>query len=209
MADMKVGGQTAERADFQREISGIRREGRIFNAGERVLDAGVKTAEAVSYLRYVPPVGFIFLLGGCTPTNKELCSLRSLVEQQNSFNAADYSSILDSNIELVAPSGARDPGISLILSKYVSGKLEFIHQKGEQKAVAENSVTIQFIKAVSARAYNRDKLLSQVEFTPSDEPKKASFDIPQGTNKIVVMKVGSGGVDVKMTEITVVPKQAK
>ncbi|MFA5105190.1 MAG: hypothetical protein WC527_08455 [Candidatus Margulisiibacteriota bacterium] len=209
MADITVENRTSANSGLQQQMTTVKRDGEAAKAIDRALGAGMKAAEAVSYLRYVPPVGFIFLLGGCTPTNKELCSLRSLVEQQNSFNGADYSGILDSGIELEARSGDRDPGISLILSKYIAGKLEFTYQKGEQKEIAGNSVTIQFIKAVSARAYNRDKMLSQVEFTPSDEPKKASFDIPEGTNKIVVMKVGSGGVDAKMTEITIVPKLTK
>lgn len=208
MADMKVGGQTAERAAFQREISGIRREGRILNAGERVLDAGVKAAEAVSYLRFVPPVGLVFVMSGCTKTNKEEVSLGALVKQQNSFNGAS-SSAWGGNVELKASSYERDPGVSLILSKKISGKLEFIHQQGKSETGAGSTVTVQFIKAVSARAHKLDKILSQAEFTPSAEPQKMSLDIPEGTNKVVVMKIGTGGVDVKMTEVTVVPKQAK
>jgi hypothetical protein len=208
MADTRIDGQTAERADLSRQMSGIKREGMILNAGERALDAGVKAAEAASYLRFVPPVGLIFVLSGCTPTNKEMISLGSLVKQKNSFNSGS-SSVWGGNVELSAGSYARDPGVSLMLSKKIDGKLEFIQQTGKEKAVAGNPVTIQFIKAVSARAYNRDKILAQAEFTPSDEPQKESLDIPEGTNKIVIMKTGTGGVDVKMSEVTVVPKQAK
>ena len=209
MADMKVDGQTGPNAGLRQQMSTVKRDGDLVKLGERVLKAGEKADEAASYLRFVPPIGLAFWLSGCTPTNKEVCSLRSLVKQQNSFNDAAYSSILDSDIEIAASSGARDPGISLMLSKKISGKLGFTHRKGEEKKVAGNPVTIQFIKAVSASAYDRDKMLAQSEFTPSDEPQKVSFDIPEGTNKIVVMKVGSGGVDAKMADITVVPGKAK
>jgi hypothetical protein len=133
------------------------------------------------------------------PVEQKPEPLYPLISRQDTFNSAEgYMSGRTGELVLRAGDRASDPGIALNLKQPVTGKLVFEHSTTAETAAP---VTVQFIKAESSREYRSDRLLSQVSVTPKKDPAKALLDIPEGTNKIVVLKVGKGPVDVKMTGI--------
>ena len=139
------------------------------------------------------------------PVEQKPEPLYPLISRQDTFNFAEgYMSGRTGELVLRAGDRAMDPGIALNLKKSVTGKFVFEHSTAAETATP---VTVQFVKAESSREYRSDRLLSQVSVTPKKDPEVARLDIPEGTNKIVVLKVGKGPVDVKMTGVGIQAKE--
>jgi hypothetical protein len=120
-------------------------------------------------------------------------SLGDLVDRQDAFNGAE-GYIKGDSIVLRADSQI-DAGLAIKLKEPVSGRMEL-----EYKGAPESGpLTIQFIKAGPNYDYTKDKIIDQKIFTPHNEAKGVAFNVPEGTDKIVVMMVGRGSFDVNMS----------
>ncbi|MFA5105191.1 MAG: hypothetical protein WC527_08460 [Candidatus Margulisiibacteriota bacterium] len=130
--------------------------------------------------------------------------LSSLFCRQDSFNGAEGYLSKSDRLFLKAGKDDSDPGIAINLANPASGKLVF---EGKAAANSAGPITVQFIKAESPTDYQSDKLLGQSAISPKATAEKSQLDVPEGTNKIVVMKVGKGPVDVEMSNVGIVPKE--
>jgi beta-glucanase (GH16 family) len=122
------------------------------------------------------------------------------VKQSNDFNGAT-TSIGHGQISLTADSN--DPGIAMLLKSSVSGKLSFEYSGKVDGGYRNNGFSIIFIKAGPNGDYTKDQQLGEESFTPRNKAEKASIDIPEGTDKINVMLVGKGVIDIKLEHVKI------
>ncbi|MFA5105188.1 MAG: hypothetical protein WC527_08445 [Candidatus Margulisiibacteriota bacterium] len=134
-----------------------------------------------------------FIITGAAET------LGDLVDRQDAFNGAE-GSIEGDTIKLKAES-QNDAGLSIKLTKPISGRISFSFNGSDKAASDNNGVTVQFIKAGANYDYTNDKILAQQNIKPFESEQQTHFAVPEGTDKIVVMKVGRGSFDVKMSDI--------
>lgn len=96
-----------------------------------------------------------------------------------------------------------DGGLYVILNAQISGNLSFSYSGS-----STNHVTIQFI-----HKYNEDTnptgddILFSEWILPEEETNSMYLEIPEGTDKIVIMQVGSGESEILMTDTVVTPKE--
>lgn len=85
-----------------------------------------------------------------------------------------------------------DGGLYMELKKQISGTMSFTYSGSASK-----EVTIQFIN----KEETQSTVLDHQNIMPENEIKSASMQIPEGTNKIVVMKIGAGHANISIKNI--------
>lgn len=93
-----------------------------------------------------------------------------------------------------------DGGLYMELKKQISGTMSFTYS-----GAASKEVTIQFINKethVEQGMYvTTSTVLDHQNIMPENESKSVSMQIPEGTNKIVVMKIGDGHANISIKSI--------
>jgi hypothetical protein len=125
-----------------------------------------------------------------------------LVDRQDAFNGAE-GSISGDTIKLKADS-QNDAGLAISLKKPISGRIVFSFTGSDKLASDNYGVTVQFIKAGPNYDYTRDKILDQKNIRPHGSAQHTHLAIPEGTDKIVVMKVGRGSFEINMSGIKLI-----
>ncbi len=119
-----------------------------------------------------------------------------VVSNQGGFNGA-VGNISGGNITLKSINTS-DPGLSAELKSSVKGHLVF-NYKG---TVSDGrAFTVIFIK--KGPDWTKDVQLGQKSIIPSSAAKEASIGIPQGTDKINIMLVGQGSINIELTNVRI------
>ena len=97
--------------------------------------------------------------------------------------------------EVYMKTSSHDGGLYIIMNSQISGKLSFSYSGSSTR-----HVSVQFIQKYDANTNpTRDNILSSESVIPAEQPNSASLEIPDGTDKIVIMQVGSGESEILMT----------
>jgi len=125
----------------------------------------------------------------------------SLVTSRAAFNGASGGLIGD-KMKLVA-SKSTDAGLACLLRSPIEGHLVFNYSGKVTGGYRDGGFTIIFIKQGPGGDYRKDEQIGEESVVPSKDIKKASFEIPPGTDKINFVLVGSGSVNVEISNIIV------
>lgn len=133
-------------------------------------------------------------------------AIGNYVIKQNPFNGMD-GHVENDNISLKASSSV-DPGLAIDIKELKGGVLSFIHKGTMSGGSKDGLYLIQFIKS-DPDDFHKDKILGQEDVITGNEAKAEAFQIPEGTDKIVIMTTGSGNIDVEMTKVIILPDVTK
>ena len=129
-------------------------------------------------------------------------AIGNIVTRQTAFNGAT-GHVKNAEIVLGA-SSADDPGLSIYVRSLAGGVLSFVHEGVASGGTGEGSVLVRFIKPDPENFY-RDELLRQEEIITGSEPQAEVLQIPRGADKIVIMKAGRSDLDIRMSNVIVIP----
>jgi hypothetical protein len=97
--------------------------------------------------------------------------------------------------EVYMKTSSHDGGLYIIMNSQISGQLSFSYSGSSTK-----DVSIQFIQKYDASTNpTGDNILSSEKIKPLEQPNSASLEVPDGTDKIVIMQIGSGESEILMT----------
>ena len=125
--------------------------------------------------------------------------LGELVSVQGGFNGANGSAS-GASIKLSA-SNSSDPGLSIELTSSIKGHLVFNYKGSVSGGYKGGAFTIIFIK--KGPDWTKDSQLGQESIVPASSAKDASIVIPQGTDKINIMLVGKGSINIDLANVRV------
>jgi hypothetical protein len=99
---------------------------------------------------------------------------------------------------------ATDPGIAMLTKQQVGGyKMSFEYSGRVVGGLRNNSFTVLMIKAAPFGGHDKDVILKEIPFAPKADAKKAVIDIPEGTDKINVMLVGTGMINISLDKVLI------
>jgi hypothetical protein len=120
---------------------------------------------------------------------------------QCGFNGAN-GNVAEASIILCAKD-AKDPGLSVEFKSPLKGHLVFTYKGTVLDDFGGNSFTIIFYKQGPSGDWTKDVQLKQELITPSNIAQETSVNIPQGTDKINIMLVGKGNMNIELTNVRI------
>lgn len=127
--------------------------------------------------------------------------LGNLINASGGFNGAS-AKVNGDQLSLVA-NEANDAGIYMLLKRPVEGKISFEYSGKVAGGFRNNGFTVIFIKSGPGGNYKKDMQLGEESFSPGNKAEKATIDIPEGTDKINVVLVGQGSINIKLENVKI------
>jgi hypothetical protein len=129
-------------------------------------------------------------------------AIGNIVTRQTALNGAVGH--VENGAILLKASSADDPGLSIYVRSLAGGILSFVHEGTASGGAKEGAVLVKFFKP-DPENYYRDELLKQEEIVTEIRPTAEILQIPPGTDKIVIMKQGRSTLDIRMSNVIVIP----
>jgi len=204
----------------------LKREGIFLKALDRGIGFAENTATVLAYIPLIP-----FCIAGCSPVKPaeqkegqtappksdqaiepETVQTQKVVIEETpigkyagrngTFNVGNhlyfkgdlpYISFFDNRTNIPF-------GFAVDLNEQITGKLSFSYKGKESEA----PIKLQFIHAKDLDDYSSDEILKEETLYPKKEEQKAVIPIPEGTNKLVVIRIGEGPAGIYMDNISVI-----
>jgi len=131
------------------------------------------------------------------PVNQNGTKIGDLVINSGAFGR-EYASVSGDQIELNGNS--KNPGVAMELNSKISGKLTFDYSG----KTSSGKFSVLFIKRGPGGDWTKDSTLKVESITIGNGAGKASIDIPAGTDKINIMLIGGGSIDIKLQKVMVI-----